>query len=111
MIYVGILYHHLVRLFAIAQITDEGNLECLYHGWQFEGAGGSCLKIPQVCTRHDDMVVPRFNDVVCCCRSLHIISVCFTYRSTQWEEATGVYVLSPSMYADDIEFHFVLRLS
>jgi hypothetical protein len=28
------------------QITD-GNLECLYHGWQFNGAG-TCVKIPQV---------------------------------------------------------------
>ncbi|CAK9202754.1 unnamed protein product [Sphagnum troendelagicum] len=28
------------------QITD-GNLECLYHGWQFNGAG-TCVKIPQL---------------------------------------------------------------
>jgi len=28
------------------QITD-GNLECLYHGWQFNGAG-ACIKIPQL---------------------------------------------------------------
>lgn len=25
----------------------EGRLECLYHGWQFEG-DGKCVKIPQV---------------------------------------------------------------
>lgn len=48
----------LVRVYEIiAQVTDEGNLECLYHGWQFEGAGGSCLKIPQVCAA---MVGSRF---------------------------------------------------
>jgi hypothetical protein len=28
------------------QIMD-GNLECLYHGWQFNGSG-TCVKIPQV---------------------------------------------------------------
>jgi nitrite reductase/ring-hydroxylating ferredoxin subunit len=28
------------------QVTD-GRLECLYHGWQFEGSG-ACTKIPQV---------------------------------------------------------------
>lgn len=26
----------------------DGKLECLYHGWQFEGSG-KCVKIPQVC--------------------------------------------------------------
>ena len=31
-----------------AQVTEEGNIECLYHGWQFEGSTGSCVKIPQV---------------------------------------------------------------
>lgn len=30
------------------QVTEEGNIECLYHGWQFEGAKGTCVKIPQV---------------------------------------------------------------
>jgi len=25
----------------------DGRLECLYHGWQFEGEG-KCVKIPQV---------------------------------------------------------------
>ena len=28
------------------QVID-GRLECLYHGWQFEGEG-QCVKIPQV---------------------------------------------------------------
>jgi phenylpropionate dioxygenase-like ring-hydroxylating dioxygenase large terminal subunit len=28
------------------QIVD-GKLECLYHGWQFDG-DGKCVKIPQV---------------------------------------------------------------
>lgn len=27
----------------------DGRIECLYHGWQFEG-DGKCVKIPQVCT-------------------------------------------------------------
>jgi phenylpropionate dioxygenase-like ring-hydroxylating dioxygenase large terminal subunit len=26
----------------------DGALECLYHGWQFEGAAGRCLAIPQL---------------------------------------------------------------
>ncbi|CAN0515649.1 unnamed protein product, partial [Ectocarpus sp. 8 AP-2014] len=30
------------------QITEEGNIECLYHGWQFEGSKGACVKVPQV---------------------------------------------------------------
>lgn len=32
----------------LIQVTEEGNIECLYHGWQFEGAKGTCVKIPQV---------------------------------------------------------------
>jgi phenylpropionate dioxygenase-like ring-hydroxylating dioxygenase large terminal subunit len=26
----------------------DGGLECPYHGWQFEGAGGGCVAIPQL---------------------------------------------------------------
>lgn len=26
----------------------DGSLECPYHGWQFEGAGGGCVAIPQL---------------------------------------------------------------
>lgn len=26
----------------------DGKIECLYHGWQFQGAGGSCTFIPQL---------------------------------------------------------------
>jgi len=38
----------LVRLAKLSegQIVD-GRLECLYHGWQFDGEG-KCVKIPQV---------------------------------------------------------------
>ena len=38
----------LVRLAKLSegQVID-GRLECLYHGWQFEG-DGQCVKIPQV---------------------------------------------------------------
>ena len=38
----------LVRLAKLSegQIVD-GSLECLYHGWQFDGEG-KCVKIPQV---------------------------------------------------------------
>ena len=32
-----------------AQVTDAGNIECLYHGWQFNGADGACVRVPQVC--------------------------------------------------------------
>lgn len=30
------------------QVTNEGNIECLYHGWQFKGATGQCTAIPQL---------------------------------------------------------------
>lgn len=26
----------------------DGNIECLYHGWQFKGDNGACIKIPQL---------------------------------------------------------------
>ncbi|CAL1353055.1 unnamed protein product [Linum trigynum] len=38
--------HRLAKL-SEGQITD-GKLECLYHGWQFEGGEGKCVKIPQL---------------------------------------------------------------
>jgi phenylpropionate dioxygenase-like ring-hydroxylating dioxygenase large terminal subunit len=28
--------------------TKEGRIECLYHGWKFEGATGKCVSIPQL---------------------------------------------------------------
>ncbi|CAK9204993.1 unnamed protein product [Sphagnum jensenii] len=37
--------HRLAKL-SEGQIMD-GNLECLYHGWQFDGSG-TCVKIPQL---------------------------------------------------------------
>lgn len=39
--------HRLAKL-SEGQIID-GRLECLYHGWQFEG-DGQCAKIPQLCS-------------------------------------------------------------
>ena len=43
-----VICHMLVRLAKLSegQVID-GRLECLYHGWQFEG-DGQCVKIPQV---------------------------------------------------------------
>jgi nitrite reductase/ring-hydroxylating ferredoxin subunit len=38
------------------QIVD-GKLECLYHGWQFDGEG-KCVKIPQVSLRPDAPMRP-----------------------------------------------------
>ncbi|KAF5753645.1 putative pheophorbide a oxygenase [Helianthus annuus] len=38
--------HRLAKL-SEGQIVD-GRLECLYHGWQFEGNEGKCVKIPQL---------------------------------------------------------------
>ncbi|CAM8961539.1 unnamed protein product [Rhodiola kirilowii] len=38
--------HRLAKL-SEGQIVD-GRLECLYHGWQFEGEEGKCVKIPQL---------------------------------------------------------------
>lgn len=35
-----------IKLFSLNQVID-GNLECLYHGWQFRG-DGSCAKVPQL---------------------------------------------------------------
>jgi nitrite reductase/ring-hydroxylating ferredoxin subunit len=32
---------------SLGQITKEGNLECIYHGWQY-GANGQCVRIPSV---------------------------------------------------------------
>ncbi|XP_078443687.1 protein TIC 55, chloroplastic-like [Wolffia australiana] len=38
--------HRLAKL-SEGQVVD-GRLECLYHGWQFEGDDGKCVKIPQL---------------------------------------------------------------
>ncbi|KAI4978849.1 hypothetical protein ZWY2020_015602 [Hordeum vulgare] len=38
--------HRLAKL-SEGQLVD-GKLECLYHGWQFDGHQGKCVKIPQV---------------------------------------------------------------
>ena len=39
-------------LYRLAKLSEgqliDGRLECLYHGWQFQG-DGKCVKIPQVC--------------------------------------------------------------
>ena len=32
---------------SLGQVTKEGNLECVYHGWQY-GANGQCVYIPSV---------------------------------------------------------------
>ena len=32
---------------SLGQITKDGNLECIYHGWQY-GANGQCVYIPSV---------------------------------------------------------------
>ncbi|XP_071702202.1 protein TIC 55, chloroplastic-like [Rutidosis leptorrhynchoides] len=45
--------HRLAKL-SEGQLVD-GRLECLYHGWQFEGAG-KCVKIPQLPA---DAKIPR----------------------------------------------------
>ncbi|KAL1834743.1 hypothetical protein DCAR_0104967 [Daucus carota subsp. sativus] len=45
--------HRLAKL-SEGQLVD-GRLECLYHGWQFEGEG-KCVKIPQLPT---DAKIPR----------------------------------------------------
>lgn len=29
-------------------VTDAGKIECLYHGWQFDGSDGACTRIPQL---------------------------------------------------------------
>ncbi|KAL6216016.1 hypothetical protein ACLB2K_009243 [Fragaria x ananassa] len=46
--------HRLAKL-SEGQLVD-GRLECLYHGWQFEGAAGKCVKIPQLPA---DAKIPR----------------------------------------------------
>ncbi|XP_047323962.1 protein TIC 55, chloroplastic-like [Impatiens glandulifera] len=40
--------HRLAKL-SEGQLVD-GRIECLYHGWQFEGEDGKCVKIPQLPT-------------------------------------------------------------
>ena len=32
---------------SLGQITKDGNLECIYHGWQY-GANGQCVHIPSI---------------------------------------------------------------
>lgn len=46
------------KCFRLAKLSEgqlvDGRLECLYHGWQFEGEG-KCVKIPQVCLHARDV--------------------------------------------------------
>jgi phenylpropionate dioxygenase-like ring-hydroxylating dioxygenase large terminal subunit len=41
----------MVSIVRLAKLSEgqlvDGKLECLYHGWQFDGQG-KCVKIPQV---------------------------------------------------------------
>jgi phenylpropionate dioxygenase-like ring-hydroxylating dioxygenase large terminal subunit len=37
---------HRAAKLSTGQVND-GNIECLYHGWQFSGEG-ECIKIPQL---------------------------------------------------------------
>jgi phenylpropionate dioxygenase-like ring-hydroxylating dioxygenase large terminal subunit len=39
---------------------DGKNLECSYHGWQFEACSGRCVEIPSL-TSHDKLKVERIN--------------------------------------------------
>ncbi|CAM9295529.1 unnamed protein product, partial [Hapterophycus canaliculatus] len=45
---VGDFCPHRAAKLSEGQVTEEGNIECLYHGWQFEGSKGTCIKIPQL---------------------------------------------------------------
>lgn len=102
-----------VRWCAIAQVTEEGNLECLYHGWQFEGAGGSCTKIPQVGAKMMSILV--FNNGVlgvgplsaacCCCRPC--AAAFATHKHNQW----GRRLTFCAEYAGEVKLSFVLRLT
>lgn len=51
--------------FRLAKLSEgqliDGRLECLYHGWQFEGEG-KCVKIPQVCLVY---LVPNICSIKC----------------------------------------------
>jgi len=37
------------------QVTEDGNIECLYHGWKFDGSG-ACTLIPQL---EEDSQIPK----------------------------------------------------
>ncbi|KAH7674911.1 Pheophorbide a oxygenase protein [Dioscorea alata] len=54
--------HRLAKL-SEGQLVD-GKLECLYHGWQFEG-DGKCVKIPQL---EEGATIPR----AACAKKYHI---------------------------------------
>lgn len=29
-------------------LTPEGHIQCVYHGWKFDGGSGECVDIPQL---------------------------------------------------------------
>jgi phenylpropionate dioxygenase-like ring-hydroxylating dioxygenase large terminal subunit len=37
-------------------IVEKGNLYCQYHGWEFEGKTGACVRIPQL---EDNAAIPK----------------------------------------------------
>jgi phenylpropionate dioxygenase-like ring-hydroxylating dioxygenase large terminal subunit len=37
-------------------IVEKGNLYCQYHGWEFEGKTGACVRIPQL---EDSAAIPK----------------------------------------------------
>jgi phenylpropionate dioxygenase-like ring-hydroxylating dioxygenase large terminal subunit len=43
------------------RITSNGNFQCAYHGWSFDGTDGTCVEIPQVVGSNQDLdVVSQF---------------------------------------------------
>ena len=44
---------------SLGRVTPEGVLQCMYHGWCFDGASGRCEKIPNL--RADERVPPGFS--------------------------------------------------
>ena len=37
------------------RITANGNFQCAYHGWTFDGTNGRCVEIPQIVDKHGEM--------------------------------------------------------
>lgn len=67
-----VLYRHDGRVYALEDrcahrrvplsmgwVTQEGTLQCGYHGWCYDGSNGKCRKIPNL--RPDEPISPRIS--------------------------------------------------
>ena len=53
---------HRAAALSEGRMTPDGQLQCAYHGWSFDGASGICTNIPQVSEPSQGCLAPQASD-------------------------------------------------